>query len=78
MFIVTHNPNLAVYCDADQLICCSIDKADGHKIKYSTGAIEDYKINNFAVNVLEGTYPAFDNRRKKWHKPLLAYEATIK
>ncbi|KAA5535673.1 AAA family ATPase [Roseiconus nitratireducens] len=77
VFIVTHNPNLAVYCDADQLICCSIDKADGHKIKYSTGAIEDYKINNFAVNVLEGTYPAFDNRRKKWHKPLLAYEATI-
>lgn len=70
VFIVTHNPNLAVYCDADQIICCSIDKADGHKIDYSTGAIEDYDINSFAVNVLEGTYQAFDNRRKKWHKPL--------
>lgn len=77
IFIVTHNPNLAVYCDADQLICCSIDKADGHKIRYSTGAIEDYIINSFAVNVLEGTYPAFDNRRKKWHKPLLAYEMAV-
>ena len=77
VFIVTHNPNLAVYCDADQLICCSIDKADGHKIKYSTGAIEDYKINSFAVNVLEGTYPAFDNRRKKWHKPLLAFGVAV-
>lgn len=71
VMIVTHNPNLAVYCDADQVICCRIDKADGHKIDYSTGAIEDYDINAFAVNVLEGTYPAFDNRRKKWHKPQL-------
>lgn len=69
VMIVTHNPNLAVYCDADQIICCSIDKSDGNKIDYSTGAIEDYDINSFAVNVLEGTYPAFDNRRKKWHKP---------
>jgi ABC-type lipoprotein export system ATPase subunit/predicted metal-dependent phosphoesterase TrpH len=70
VMIVTHNPNLAVYCDADQIICCSIDKMDGNRIGYSTGAIEDYDINAFAVNVLEGTYPAFDNRRKKWHKPL--------
>lgn len=77
VFIVTHNPNLAVYCDADQLICCSIDKADGHKIRYSTGAIEDYKINNFAVNVLEGTYPAFDNRRKKWHKPVITHTLLV-
>lgn len=79
VFIVTHNPNLAVFCDADQLICCSIDKTNGHRINYSTGAIEDYDINSFAVNVLEGTYPAFDNRRKKWHKPVLvnAVEDTI-
>ncbi len=69
VMIVTHNPNLAVYCDADQIVCCEIDKSDGHKIEYSTGAIEDYDINQFAVKVLEGTYPAFDNRRKKWHKP---------
>jgi len=69
VMIVTHNPNLAVYCDADQIVCCSIDKIDGHRISYSTGAIEDYDINSFAVNVLEGTYPAFDNRRRKWHKP---------
>lgn len=75
VFIVTHNPNLAVYCDADQVVCCSIDKADGYKVTYATGAIEDYEINMFAVNVLEGTYPAFDNRRKKWHKPVTTYEA---
>lgn len=77
VMIVTHNPNLAVYCDADQIICCNIDKADGHRINYSTGAIEDYDINSFAVNVLEGTYPAFDNRRRKWHKPLTFVTAAV-
>ncbi|WP_339907167.1 TrlF family AAA-like ATPase [Symmachiella dynata] len=76
VFIVTHNPNLAVYCDADQLICCKIDKTDGHRINYTTGAIEDYNINRFAIDVLEGTYPAFDNRRKKWHKPIMEITAT--
>lgn len=68
--IVTHNPNLAVVCDADQVISCKIDKANGNKVTYECGAIEDQAINLAAVNVLEGTYPAFDNRRKKYHKPL--------
>jgi ABC-type lipoprotein export system ATPase subunit len=69
VIIVTHNPNLAVYCDADQVICCTLDKENRHRIDYESGAIEDYPINKFAVNVLEGTYAAFDNRSKKWHKP---------
>lgn len=75
VIIVTHNPNLAVFCDADQMICCKIDKSDGNKIAYSTGAIEDYEINQVSVNVLEGTYPAFDNRRKKYQKPEIDYAA---
>jgi hypothetical protein len=69
--IVTHNPNLAVVCDADQVICCYIDKTNGNKVTYECGAIEDRPINTAAVNVLEGTYPAFDNRRRKYHKPQL-------
>jgi len=68
--IVTHNPNLAVVCDADQVISCKIDKVNGNKVTYECGAIEDQPLNEAAVNVLEGTYPAFDNRRKKYHKPL--------
>ena len=77
ILIVTHNPNLAVFCDADQIICCKIDKADGSRITYDTGAIEDYEINQVSVNVLEGTYPAFDNRRKKYHKPIVEYSEAI-
>lgn len=68
--IVTHNPNLAVVCDADQVICCHLDKAHGNKVTYDSGAIEDNPINKTTVDVLEGTYPAFDNRRRKYHKPL--------
>jgi ABC-type lipoprotein export system ATPase subunit len=70
VIIITHNPNLAVVCDADQVISCKIDKANGNKVTYECGAIEDQPLNEAAVNVLEGTYPAFDNRRKKYHKPL--------
>ena len=69
VIIVTHNPNLAVVCDADQVICCYLDKADGNRVSYECGAIEDNPINKRSVDVLEGTYPAFDNRRRKYHKP---------
>lgn len=78
VIIVTHNPNLAVFCDADQMICCKIDKSCGNKITYSTGAIEDYEINQVSVNVLEGTYPAFDNRRRKYQKPEIDYTVKAK
>lgn len=73
VIIVTHNPNLAVFCDADQVIYCAINKTDGHRISYATGAIEDYPINKMTVDVLEGTYRAFDNRRRKYHKPLIVH-----
>ncbi|MGB8115367.1 MAG: hypothetical protein WCF22_16415, partial [Candidatus Sulfotelmatobacter sp.] len=66
---VTHNPNLAVVCDADQIVRTYIDKGNGNQISYESGAIEDNPINKTAVDVLEGTYRAFDNRRKKYHKP---------
>lgn len=69
VIIVTHNPNLAVVCDADQIVHVRIDKTDGNRISHSAGAIEDYPINKATVDILEGTYLAFNNRRKKYHKP---------
>lgn len=65
--MVTHNPNLAVVCDAEQIIWSHFDRANGQKISYSAGAIENPSINSHAVKVLEGTKPAFDNRRIKYH-----------
>lgn len=67
IIMVTHNPNLAVVCDAEQVIYSSFDRKGGSKITYTAGAIEDPVINAHAVNVLEGTMPAFNNRRVKYH-----------
>ncbi|MBI2478992.1 MAG: hypothetical protein HYV60_10285 [Planctomycetia bacterium] len=67
LIIVTHNPNLAVVCDADQVICASIDKEDANLVTYASGAIENPAINKRILDVLEGTRPAFDNRDSKYH-----------
>ena len=65
VIIVTHNPNIAVACDAEQIICCRMDK-NTHTISYNSGAIEDDEIKNSVVDILEGTMPAFDLRRRKY------------
>ena len=67
IIMVTHNPNLAVVCDAEQVIYSSFDRKSASKISYLAGAIENPAINLHVVNVLEGTKPAFDNRRVKYH-----------
>lgn len=62
IIIVTHNPNLAVACNAEQIIHVSIDKEDGNKISFSSGSLENPIINNAVINILEGTYPALNTR----------------
>ncbi len=64
--IVTHNPIIAVVCNADQIIVASIDKTAGNKIEYESGAIENPIINKRIVDILEGALPAFDNRNFKY------------
>jgi ABC-type lipoprotein export system ATPase subunit len=64
--IVTHNPNLAVVCDAEQIIFADLDKKNNYKMNYLSGAIENPKINRAIVDVLEGTMPAFENRGSKY------------
>lgn len=66
IIMVTHNPNLAVVADAEQVIHVSIDKKDQHKVAITTGAIENPIMNKLIVDVLEGTMPAFDNRKLKY------------
>lgn len=66
IIMVTHNPNLAVVCDADQIIQMKIDKLNGNEVSFEAGAIENPKMNKIIVDVLEGTYPAFHNRDCKY------------
>jgi ABC-type lipoprotein export system ATPase subunit len=67
IIMVTHNPNLAVVCDAEQVIHSVFDRKNASTISYIPGAIENSMINSHVVNVLEGTKPAFNNRRVKYH-----------
>lgn len=66
IIMVTHNPNLAVVCDAEQIIYASFDRKDSFNISYLSGSIENPSINKCVVNVLEGRMPAFNNRRYKY------------
>jgi hypothetical protein len=63
--MVTHNPNLAVVCDAEQIICATCDKTT-NTFKYSSGGIESPLIKATVVQILEGTEPAFKNRKRKY------------
>jgi len=66
IIIVTHNPNLAVVCYAEQIISVKIEKENKNKVSYISGTIENPIINQEIVRILEGTFPAFDNRTEKY------------
>lgn len=67
IIMVTHNPNLAVVCDAEQIIRARFDRASDSTIDYDSGAIENTGLNAAVVTVLEGSKPAFENRSGKYH-----------
>lgn len=66
VFIVTHNPNLAVVCDAEQIVRAQIDIEDGYTVSYEAGALENPRFNDLALNILEGTKDAFSDRYSKY------------
>ncbi len=65
IILVTHNPNLAVVADAEQIIYVELDKKNSNKFSFKSGAIENPEINRCIVKVLEGAMPAFNNRKYK-------------
>lgn len=66
IIMVTHNPNLAVVADAEQIIYTDIDKKNGNKFSVECGSIENPKMNKHIVDVLEGAMPAFKKRDHKY------------
>lgn len=66
IIIVTHNPNLAVVCDAEQIIRMDIAKDKRNEVSTLVGGIENQEINKAIVDILEGTRPAFNNRTHKY------------
>lgn len=66
IIMVTHNPNLAVVCDSEQIIYTEIKKELDSEVCFSSGSLENTAINKRVVDVLEGTRPAFDKRESKY------------
>jgi ABC-type lipoprotein export system ATPase subunit len=70
IIIVTHNPNLAVVCDAEQVIYAALDKQGDYSVSYESGGVENPRINKRIVDILEGTLIAFNNRDGKYQRPI--------
>jgi predicted ATP-dependent endonuclease of OLD family len=66
VILVTHNPNLAVGADAEQIVYVKLEKPQNYKFSYESGSIENPELNRRIVDVLEGSQPAFVKRRLKY------------
>ena len=67
IIMVTHNPNLAVVADSEQVIYVEIDKEHDNLFRFASGSIENPSINEKIVHVLEGAMPAFNKRKDKYN-----------
>ena len=63
VIIVTHNANLVVNADVEQVIIASNDEG---RLSYLSGSLENSDINSEICRILEGGDIAFNNRRSKY------------
>jgi hypothetical protein len=63
VIIVTHNANLCVNADAEQVIVAS---NEGEVISYTSGSLENHNIRKSVYNILEGGKEAFLKREQKY------------
>ena len=63
IIIVSHNANLVVNADSEQVI---IAKNDDGILNYVSGALEDPDINQAVCQILEGGKNAFEKREQKY------------
>ena len=69
VIIVTHNANLVVNTDADQVIVASSVRGDGAglpDIAYETGSLENSEIRGLVCQILEGGERAFLERERRY------------
>lgn len=73
IIIITHNPNLVINTDAEQVLVANFDGSRGPKIVYRSGALEDsnpdgpvFGIREEACKILEGGTKAFQLREKRY------------
>ena len=68
IFLITHNANLVINADAEQIIVAKDEKEDKKVIlKYKAGSLEDEDIKSDICKILEGGEEAFEKRRLKYN-----------
>ena len=73
IIIVTHNPNLVVGTDSDQIIIAKSEKrTDGQLpvFSYISGGLENLEIKTNVCKILEGGEIAFKRRLKRYFNPI--------
>ncbi|GHV69688.1 DNA repair ATPase [Spirochaetia bacterium] len=71
IIMVTHNPNLVVGADSDQIIVANSTKKDDDKLpvfSYIAGGLENKLIIEKVCSILEGGVSAFELRKKRYFK----------
>jgi ABC-type Mn2+/Zn2+ transport system ATPase subunit len=71
IIVTTHNPNIVVGGDAEQVVVLEPEGADNAKVE-KTGSIDDQEIINRVIAIMEGGKEAFEARRRRY---LSAYSA---
>ncbi|MBB1149684.1 PHP domain-containing protein [Myroides odoratimimus] len=64
IFLVTHNPSIVVYGDAENIIMCNNDE---RKITYQQFVLEDKTHQKEICEVLDGGHYIFDQRSRKYN-----------
>ena len=71
--MVTHNANLVVNTDSDQVIVASAIRRAATElplVTYAAGGLEDAQTRDDVCQILEGGREAFDKRRQRYESPL--------
>lgn len=70
IIMATHNPNLVINTDSEQVIIASFEESEeaiNPKITYQSGALENVKIKKLVCDILEGGDVAFMKREKRYN-----------
>lgn len=59
----THNPNIPVLGDCEQIISC---RYSSDQIAVNQGSIDNEEMRDEVIEIMEGGYEAFDERKKRY------------
>ncbi len=61
----THNPNIPVLGECEQVFCCNFEKDE---IEIKNGSIDSIDVQNTIIEIMEGGKEAFFQRKRKYNE----------